>query len=193
MHPLLFKILILIPMLALLGILTYKKINEGFAPTTPIATTPLPISTQLIRGISKVLGISIRRIQELEYSGDMANKTLSVGFIILEPNLIESANNEPSATNAANIAKSLFVNNQFYLMVNSVNIRLTRINNTDTGSAPKLNSEDFFNNKGLLDTANYAQQVYNAVPVDSAATRFFTLKPDANFNLVPVISPVTTT
>jgi hypothetical protein len=123
----------------------------------------------------------------------MANKTLSVGFIILEPNLIESANNEPSATNAANIAKSLFVNNQFYLMVNSVNIRLTRINNTDTGSAPKLNSEDFFNNKGLLDTANYAQQVYNAVPVDSAATRFFTLKPDANFNLVPVISPVTTT
>lgn len=200
MHPLLLKILILIPMLALLGILTYKKINEGFDATMPQTTTsssssssttqtttPLTISTQLTTEIANKLGVSVRRIQGVTFSGDIANLTLSVGFTILEPNLIESANKEPNATNAAITARSLFVNNQFYVPVNGVNIRLSRINNTDTGSAPKLNPEDFFNNKGLLDSADYAKQVYNAVPVDSAATRFFTLQPDANFNLVPVL------
>jgi hypothetical protein len=203
MHPLLFKILVLIPMLALLGILTYKKINEGFIITTPNTTTsqsvtqttmPLTISTQLTNEIAKKLGVSVRRIQDVAYSGDMANLTLSVSFTILEPNLIESANREPNATKAGQAAKSLFVSNQFNVSINNTNMRLTRINNTDTGSAPKLNTADFFNNKGLLDTAAYAQQVYNAVPVDSAATRFFKLETDSNFNIVPVlptIAPIT--
>lgn len=198
MHPLLMKILVLIPMLALLTILTYKKINEGFTVTTPQTTqttqttrattlASLPISAQLSAGIASTLGVSLRRIQNLTYSGNLANLTLSVGFTILEPNIIESAKGEPSATSVGAMAKSMFVSNQFSVPVNDITIRLTRINNTDTGATPAMNPEDYFNNKGLLDSANYAKQVFTGVPVDSAATRFFTLKPDANFNLMPVL------
>ena len=55
-------------------------------------------------------------------------------------------------------------------------------------SSPTQDPSSYFNNKGLLDSANYAQQVYREVPVDSAATRFFTLQPDSNFNLMPVLA-----
>lgn len=98
MHPLLFKILVLIPLLALLGILTYKKINESFdshddsttttqptTTTTPQTTTPAAlISTQLTTGIAALLGVSVRRITNLNYSGDISTQTLVVSFTVLD-------------------------------------------------------------------------------------------------------------
>jgi hypothetical protein len=208
MHSLLFKILVLIPMIALLSILTYKKINETFDGSPPNETEPITtsanpttfpqttppaalISTQLATGIASVLGVSVRRIINLNYSGDISNQTLSVSFTVLDPNLIESSKNEKAAATVSNYANELFTQGNFIVSINGVNIRLTKVNTTGTASigSPKATQDpsSYFNNKGLLDTSNYARQVYDTVPIDSAATRFFTLQPDTNFNLMPVI------
>jgi hypothetical protein len=215
MHPLLFKILVLIPLLALLGILTYKKINESFdnpddssittttipvTTTTPQTTTPAElISTQLTTGIASSLGVSVRRITNLNYSGDISTQTLAVSFTVLDPNLIETSKNELAAVAAANYANALFTQGNFIVPINKINVRLTKMNQTSNVSnvsnmigTPTMDPASYFNNKGLLDTANYAKQVYDTVPVDSAATRFFTLQPDSNFNLMPVMPTSTT-
>ena len=236
MHPLLFKLLVLIPLIVLLGILTYKKINESFddpndtttgTTTKPMTTTtpqttvpPALISTQLTTGIASLLGVSVRRITNLNYFGDLSTQTLAVSFTVLDPNLIESSKNEMTAVYVANNANALFNQGNFVVPINGVNMRLTKMNQSNTQanqtnnntktlnlnptmnteymssankinevgtSTPTLDPASYFNNKGLLDTANYARQVYDTVPVDSAATKFFTLQPDSNFNLVPVM------
>jgi len=216
MHSLLFKILVLIPLLALLSILTYKKINESFdSPddityntTVPVTTsspqTTIPaelISTQLTTGIATMLGVSVRRITNVNYSGDIGTQSLVVSFTVLDPNLIEASKKEIAAVDAANNANTLFTQGKFIVPINGVNIRLTKANqssnlisfsNTLGATNPTLDPATYFNNKGLLDTADYAQQVYDTVPVDSAATRFFTLQPDSNFNLMPVLPTITT-
>ena len=210
MHPLLFKILVLIPLLGLLGILTFKKINESFdspddtttitrpvITTTPQTTIPAAlISTQLTTGIATILGVSVRRITNLNYSGDISTQTLAVSFTVLDPNLIEASKNELPAVAAANNANTMFTQSNFIVSINGINVRLTKINqnsnenNESNGignSTPTIDPSTYFNNKGLLDSANYARQVYDTVPIDSAATRFFTLQPDSNFNLMPVM------
>ncbi len=240
MHPLLFKLLVLIPLLALLGILTYKKINESFenptsnlddnlknnlddaiattipnTTTTPQTTIPAAlISSQLTTGIAIKLGISIRRITNLSYSGDINSQRLAVSFTVLDPNLIEASKNELSALEVAKNANTLFTQGQFIVPIDGINIRLDKMNaGNNAGSigrstsadsmnanssnlvndigliAPVMDPASYFNNQGLLDSAKYARQVYDTVPVDSAATRFFTLQPDSNFNLMPVLSP----
>jgi len=209
MHPLLFKLLVLIPLIVLLGILTYKKINESFddpndtttgTTTRPMTTTtpqttvpPALISTQLTTGIASLLGVSVRRITNLNYSGDLNMQTLEVSFTVLDPNLIESSKNEMTAVDAANNANALFNQGNFIVPINGVNVRLTKMNQTENTDSrtPLLDPASYFNNKGLLDTANYARQVYDTVPVDSAATKFFTLQPDSNFNLIAVPPPQT--
>ena len=213
MHPLLFKVLVLIPLLGLLGILTYKKINESFdSPedtitttqpviiTIPQTTTPAAlISTQLTTGIASMLGVSVRRITNLNYSGDISRQTLAVSFTVLDPNLIEASKNELPAVAAANNANTMFTQRNFIVPINKINVRLTKMNQNSSGSNGNNSSDDignstptidpatYFNNKGLLDSANYAKQVYDTVPVDSASTKFFTLQPDSNFNLMPVM------
>jgi hypothetical protein len=223
MHSLLFKILVLIPLLALLSILTYKKINESFdssndtttnttVPTTTVSPqTTIPaalISTQLTTGIATLLGVSLRRITNVDYSGDISTQSLAVSFTVLDPNLLESGNGELAAASIANNANNLFTQGNFIIPINGVNVRLTKANQAsnvnDANNANNVNDVNdvstiiglgsttmepstYFNNKGLLDTANYAIQVYDTVPVDSAATRFFTLQPDSNFNLMPVL------
>jgi hypothetical protein len=208
MHPLLFKILILIPLLALLGILIYKKINESFdgaptdetqpattPPATTIPATTIPaalISTQLTTGIAGLLGVSVRRITNLDYSGDVSTQTLAVSFTVLDSNLLESGKGELSAATVANNANNLFAQGNFVVPINGMNVRLTKTGTSGGGiggtSIPTQDPASYFNNKGLLDSASYARQVYDTVPVDSAATRFFTLQPDKNFNLAPVLS-----
>ena len=249
MHPLLFKILVLIPLLALLGILTYKKINESFENPNPTdnlddaMTTTIPntttrpqttipaalISTQLTTGIATKLGISVRRITNLSYSGDINSQNLAVSFTVLDPNLIETSKKELSAVEVAKTANALFTQGQFIVPIDGVNIRLDKItqsnsignsidnsignsigNSIDNNAGiigsnsknlenniglkiPIADPASYFNNQGLLDSAKYARQVYDTVPVDSAATRFFTLQPDSNFNLIPVLSSADTT
>lgn len=232
MHFLLFKILVLIPILTLLGILTYKKINESFdgmptSETEPMTTSaslsqpqtttpPELISTQLTTGIANILGISVRRIANLNYTGDINTQTLAVSFSILDPNIIEASRNELSATVAATTANTLFTQRKFIVAINGINIMLNKINTNNTsnsinasnasnagnaindgiigssssniGNVGNVDKANYFNNNGLLDTIKYTKQIYDTVPVDAAATRFFTLQPDGNFNLIPVIN-----
>jgi hypothetical protein len=168
--------------------------------TAPQTTIPAElISTQLTTGIASSLGVSVRRITNLNYTGDIGTQTLAVSFTVLDPNLIETSKNELAATAAANYANVLFAQGNFIVPINKINVRLTKLNqnsnvsNASNGSTaigtsiPIMDPASYFNNKGLLDTANYAKQVYDTVPVDSAATRFFTLQPDSNFNLMPVM------
>ena len=207
MHPILLKILVLIPLLALLGILTYKKINESFdssndtttttrpvITTTPQTTTPASlISTELTTGIASVLGVSVRRITNLNYSGDISTQTLSVSFTVLDPNLIETSKNELPAVAAATNANIMFTQGNFIVPIDGINVRLNKMNQTSNvsneigTSSPTIDPASYFNNKGLLDSAKYARQVYAEVPIDSAATRFFTLQPNNNYDLIPVM------
>ena len=178
-------------------------------PTAPTTTAPrprptpssIPYSTQLTMQIANKLGVSLRRISNLNYTGDINKRDISVSFTILDANLLESANKEQDTATVASIANKLFQDNTFTVMINGLSIPLKKINSSITSTSNSSNTSntsnssnsnnanvDFFNNKGLLDTVKYAKQVYDTIPLDENATRFFTLKPDSNFNLVPVLN-----
>lgn len=166
-------------------------------PTAPTTTAPrprptpssIPYSTQLTMQIANKLGVSLRRISNLNYTGDINKRDISVSFTILDANLLESANKEQDTATVASIANKLFQDNTFTVMINGLSIPLKKINSSITSASNSSNAHlDFFNNKGLLDTVKYAKQVYDTIPLDENATRFFTLKPDSNFNLVPVLN-----
>jgi hypothetical protein len=189
MHFLLYKILVITPIIVLLAILIYRKINESFVVNTNKENTSEKdlLSTRLTTQIAGKLGISIRRIQNLIFTGDLSNNELAVSFIILDANVLESGKGEPTSTQAGNNANFLFTSNQFTVDIDSENITLTKINTSNNSSSQKTSLSDFFNNKGLLESAKYAQKVYDTVPVDETASNFFVLQPDSNFNLRPVM------
>jgi hypothetical protein len=124
MNLLIFKVLVLGIVILLIGLYLHIIINAKTTTTTTTKTnerfdngndTIQPISIQLTDQIAIKLGISIRRIQNLSYSGDLSNQSLIVSFTILDPNIIENANGEPNAQTAASNANSLFDRNNFLI------------------------------------------------------------------------------
>jgi hypothetical protein len=181
-----FKLLILV--LAVLIIAIYLHIiiknKENFIGDI----NDQPISIQLLGQIAAKLGVSVRRIQNLIYNGDVATQILSVSFTILDPNVIEVNNGEKNAQTVANNAYSLFVNNNFIVKINNINVRLSKTNsNSNNSPTATLDNSVYFNNTGLLDISNYSQQKYIQVPNDPSMTHFYSLKMDSNFNLKPVL------
>jgi hypothetical protein len=188
MHQIGLKILVLIPVLLLIAILFYKKINENFDSIIPTTTSTPTLSLQIVQGISIKLGISVRRITNLVFTGDIATQNLSVSFRILDPNLIEIGNREPDAKTVIDNANALFSSNQFNIFINGSNIMLNKMNpNNQSSTNQRQIYADFFDNKSLLSVANYANRKYNAVPNESSYTNFYVLQPDSNFNLQPVL------
>jgi hypothetical protein len=177
----LIKIVTIVIIIALVYLVLYKKINESFYDA---------ISTQLLSEIALILGISVRRIQNLTYVGDLDSRTLAVSFTILDNNVIEMSNGEPNAQTVANNVMNLFNTNNFIVTINGVKTKLTRINTSrvnDTSSSSLPNQQlsryaSYFNNKGLLDISEHAKNKYNKVNTDSSLTNFFKLKIDSNNN-----------
>jgi len=141
----------------------------------------MPISTQLISEISRVLGISKRRITNLIFKGDIANGSLKVIFIILDPNPAEIINNDKSAINAAILANTLTKNGTFKVFINGLSIILYKLNKSNKD----INT--FFDNTALLDISDYSKTKYRAVPNDNSLTNFYKLDIDKNFNIKPSI------
>lgn len=151
----------------------------------PEKTVPtLTMSSEIMLGISTTLGISQRRISNLLFSGDISTGTLSVSFTILEPNVIEFSKKEPSASDAAKMANNLFGSSSFIVNINSQNITLVKFNDTSVNNI----DDNVFDNTGLKDIANYANNKYISVPNDSSLTNFYKLDFDKYFNIIPTIS-----
>lgn len=180
----LIKIVIIVIIIALVYLILYKKINESFYDV---------ISTQLLSEIAIILGISVRRIQNLTYVGatsGLDSRTLAVSFTILDNNAIEMSNGEPNSQTVANNVMNLFNTNNFIVTINGVKTKLTRINtskenDTSSGSLPNQQLSkyaSYFNNKGLLNISEHAKNKYNKVNTDSSLTKFFKLKINSNNN-----------
>jgi hypothetical protein len=183
----LIKIVTVVIIIALVYLVLYKKINESFNDA---------ISTQLLSEIALILGISVRRIQNLTYVGEQGansgldSRTLAVSFTILDNNVIEMSNGEPNAQTVANNVMNLFNTNNFIVTINGVKTKLTRINTSSANNASSSSLPNqqlsryasYFNNKGLLDISEHAKNKYNKVNTDSSLTNFFKLKINTNNN-----------
>jgi hypothetical protein len=200
MNLIIFKVLILGIVILLIGLYLHIIINSKTNTKTNTKTktntnerfgngtdTIEPISIQLTNQIAIKLGISIRRIQNLSYSGDLSTQSLTTSFTILDPNIIENANGEPNAQTAASNANSLFDRNNFIVKINNVNIRLNKSGTKTSTSTTNTDLSSYFNNTGLLEISDYAMQKYNQVPNDSSLTRFYNLTLDKNYNVKPIL------
>jgi len=197
MNLLIFKLLILGLLVLLIGLYLYIiiKNKEHFDTTTPITAQPTQsiqqtISIQLLNQIALTLGVSVRRISNITYNGDISNQNLAVSFTILDPNVIELQSGEPNSQTTTSNANNLFNQNQFIVQINGVNVMLSKINpNSTSNGTPNatVNISSYFNNTGLQDIAKYAQQAYREVPNDASLTHFYNLKIDSNYNINPVL------
>ena len=143
----------------------------------------IPISTQLTSEISRVLGISPRRITNVAYTGDITTNALQASFVILEPNLIEFTNKVMNATGAATKSTSLMSSKSFTVNIDGYSVSLSKYN-TSTDTIPIVN---YFNNKGLKDIAKYSYDKYVSVPNDASLTSFYKLNIDSNYNITPIL------
>jgi hypothetical protein len=203
MDLLTFKILIIGFMIILISLYLHIIINKKNKDTTyGSLNDPLnyslsehfdnqsqqPISIQLLNQIASKLGVSVRRIQNLVFNGDLDSQLLYVSFTILDPNIIESQNGEPNSQTTATNAHNLFNKHNFIVQINGVNVKLNKINQTvPTMPNGIVDNSIYFNNHGILNIANYSQQKYKMVPTDSSLTNFFNLKIDGNYNINPVL------
>ncbi len=181
-----FKLLILGLAVLLISIYLYIiiKNKEHFLGDI----TDQPISIQLLGQIASKLGVSVRRIINLSYNGDVETQMLSVSFTILDPNVIEVNNGEKNAQTVASITQNLFTNNNFIVKINNLNVKLSKIK-SNSGNTPTATMDNsvYFNNTGLTDVSNYAQSKYALIPNDPSLTQFYSLQMDSNFNLKPVL------
>lgn len=173
-------------MILLIGLYLYIIIKNKENFETTIQQT---ISTQLLAQIATKLRVSVRRIQNLSYNGDLSTQKLSVSFTILDPNIIEIQNGEPNAQTTASNAHNLFIKNQFIVQIDGVNIQLTKINQNNAGVVPNATMDNsmYFNNTGLQDVSRYALQTYKDVPTDASLTHFYNLKIDSNYKINPTL------
>lgn len=190
MNLLLFKLLILGFIILLIGLYLYIiiKKKETFDNNNN-TILELPISTQLLAQIASKLQVSVRRIKNITYSGDLSSQSLAVSFTILDPNVIEIQNREPNAQTTASNANNLFIRNKFIVNINGINILLSKINKTTAKliSNTTVDNSIYFNNTGLQDISKYALQTYREIPNNASLTHFYNLKIDSNYKINPVL------
>ena len=61
---------------------------------------------------------------------------------------------------------------------------MNKINTTNLDNRDKTR---FFNNTGLKDVADYANQKYIMSPTDNSFTRFYKLNLDSNYQIIPTL------
>ena len=163
----------------------YVKI-EAFGITTTqynIIDPRIAISIELAAEIARVLNVSVRRIVNITYTGDITSGKINVSFTILEPNFGETINNETNANAVGILANNYFISNNFNVIINGLSVKLTK---TQSSTTPQLTlNSDFYNNKGLLAISDYAKNKYTASPTDVSLTNFYKLDIDSNFILAP--------
>jgi hypothetical protein len=171
------KIFIISFLLIFISLYLYV-VRESFTNDNQIA-----ISTKLTSEISRVLGISPRRITNIEYTGDITKNALQVSFLILEPSLAEYNNKEINATDAATQSIALMSSNSFTVNIDGYNVVLSSYDNP----TEQTSVVNYFNNNGLKDIAKYSYDKYISVPNDASLTSFYKLNIDSNYNITPVL------
>lgn len=173
----------------LICICIYLYVNIESYENLPIKEfLPIPISTQLINEISRILQISSRRITNLIYNGDYTNQQLNVSFTILEPNINEASKNEKNANDSAMIANNLITKNAFNVTIDGINVSLFKINKTTKSKINNIVAIDtYFDNHGLNEISTYAKNKFTSSPNDASLTKFFKLDIDSNYKVNPII------
>jgi hypothetical protein len=162
-------------------------------PTTTqaqsIPKTPA-INFSITQQIASLLSISSGRIQNLTYNDIVDRGVLTVSFTINEPNFIEIYNGELSSADTnkklitlinmklfnINIAGQSVILNYSPLGISIQSLLLNDLNYP--------HNPIYFNNKGNLDIANHAHNVYTVIPIDASITKFYSLGMDSNFNTI---------
>lgn len=179
-------IIILILLLLFLYIYVKKETFDNQNTTIPVITNAqLPISVQLKNEIGRILEISPSRIEGLIYDGDVSLNLLRIDFNIMENNTNENIQNEKSKFEAEQDSIKLAQKDLFICRINNQTVILRPM--PPTKQSAFFNKGAFFNNEGLNEISNYANNVYNSVPNDSALTKFYTLDFDSNYKLIPKI------
>ena len=172
-----------ITILILLLVFLYLYIKKENFENETTTQSNLPISTQLRNEIGSILNISPSRISNLDYEGNLLMNTLRIHFDIIDNNLDETLNNEPSKMEANKIVDNLMLTDKFIVSINNRTVILRKMLPKDL----KLNIEKskFFDNKGLKEISKYANNKYISVPNDESLTKFYTLGFDKDYNLEP--------
>lgn len=165
----------------------FYVINEKFDNITTTTTTQsIILSTQIQNQIALLIGIAPSRILNLTYTGDISKNQLVVLFDVLEASTIDKINNQLTKQEALDKATQLFDTNNFIISINGSNITLNKDRNFNK-TIGNTNKSTYFDNKGLLDVANYARSIYKTIPENTDLTKYYKLTINSNYNIVPII------
>ena len=181
------KCCLVILIITLISLYIYSK-KENFdndSDNTSQSQEQLPISVQLRNEISRLLDISKSRIYNLIYEGDIKLNSLRIDFDILDNNFNENIKNEISKYEAGKKAIYLIRNDKFIVRINDKSVILRPI--LQSRKQKEFDKTKFFNNEGLKEVVEYANNKYITVPNDESLTNFYTLNIDKNYNIIPKI------
>ena len=179
------KCCLVILIITLISLYIYSKKENFDSDNTPQSQEQLPTSVQLRNEISRLLDISKSRIHNLIYEGDIKLNSLRIDFDILDNNFNENIQNEISKDEAGKKAIDLIRNDKFIVRINdkSVIIRPILQSNRDK----EIQKYKYFDNDGLKEVVDYANNKYITVPNDESLTNFYTLGFDKDYKLEPKI------
>jgi hypothetical protein len=182
------KCCLVILIITLISLYIYSKKENFNSDNTSQSQEQLPTSVQLRNEISRLLDISKSRIHNLIYEGDINLNSLRIDFEILDNNFNENIQNEISKNEAEQKAFDLIRNDKFIVRINdkSVIIRPILQSNRDK----EIQKYKYFDNDGLKEVVDYANNKYITVPNDKSLTNFYTLDIDKDYNIIPKIPKI---
>lgn len=143
-------------------------------------------------GIASLLGISTRRVKNLQYANTLKLGQLDISFIIDEPNFLENHTGAITTENAQKTLNNLLATHMFKIKLNGTDIMLNKLTTElGTSSSTKNNESSnvkpavarYFDNTALLNIADHAKKTYDSVPYDDSVTKFFKLSIDPVYNI----------
>jgi len=182
---LLHKCCLVILIITLISLYIYSKKENFNSDNSTIKEERKPISVQLRNEISRLLDISTSRIHNLIYEGDIKLNSLRIDFDILDNNLNQNIQNEISKDEAGKKAIKIMRNDKFIVRINDKSVILRPI--LQSRKQKEFDKTKFFNNEGLKEVVEYANNKYITVPNDESLTNFYTLNIDKNYNIIPKI------
>jgi len=177
------KCCLVILIITLISLYIYSKKENFDSNNTPQSQEQLPTSVQLRNEISRLLDISKSRIHNLIYEGDINLNSLRIDFDILDNNLNQNIQNEISKNEAEKKAINLIKNDKFIVRINNRSVIIRPILQSNRNK--EIQKYKYFDNDGLKEVVDYANNKYITVPNDKSLTNFYTLDIDKDYNIIP--------
>ena len=172
-----------------------EPITTSYIMPTVISRIPVEQNSantlHISEGIATLIGITPRRVKDLQYANKINRGQLDVSFSIDEPNFLESHTGAITTENAQKTLDNLLATNLFKITVNGTDVMLNKTaSELGTSSSTKITSTNakpavarYFNNTALLNIADHAKKTYDSVPYDESVTKFFKLSIDPVYNI----------